>query len=160
GKRRSFCMRSAMCFCVTALFLASLANPWLTSALASNPSAHGDFQVSVGDGVTRDITFNVQTDKRGIASGDITLTDPSAPLDFDPDNPPDNPDDANDSPPGLSLAVAADCLVIDGNRTVMGGVVVDSNAPSHIGRRVLITAETNPDRLTWGIYENATRTWI
>src|SRR5262245_2862938 len=151
------------CFCVTVLFLMSLATPRLASAEASKPSAHGNVQVSVGDDVTRDVKFNVNTEEDGTIKGDITLTDPSATADVDPDN----PDASGDKSPGLSVQVEADCLVVNENRAAMSGVIVDSNDPTRIGQLVLLTVEDNgegtkaaePDRLTWGVYEDLTRSW-
>jgi len=155
-------MRIVTCFCVTALFLMSLATPRLASAEASKPSAHGNVQVSVGDDVTRDVKFDVKTEEDGTIQGDITLTDPSATADLDPDN----PDASHDPSLGLSVQVEADCLVVHENRAAMSGVIVDSNDPTRIGQRVLLTVEDNgegsqaePDRLTWGVYEDLTRSW-
>lgn len=155
-------MRIVTCFCVTTLFFMSLATPRLTSAQDSGPAAHGNVQVSVGDDVTRNIKFNVETEDNGTINGDIRLDDPSATVGVDPDN----PDASSDLPPGLSVQVEVDCLVVQEKRAAMSGVVVDSNIPSRIGQRVLLAAEDNGegahdplDKLTWGVYTNHTRTW-
>jgi hypothetical protein len=147
------------CVLVTGLVLASLATP---PALAQGPSADGNVDVSAGDGVTRSIHFKAKIHKDA-AEGGMTFSAPSAP----PQGDPDNPEASASSSTGLSMDVEFDCLKVDGNRAVMGGVIVDSSLRSSIGQRILLTVEDNgegskalPDRLTWGVYSDQRKSWI
>jgi hypothetical protein len=151
-------MRILTRLCVTVIFVMSLA----TGALAaSEPAANGNVQVDAGDEVIRDVNFNVKIENDGSTKGDMTFVDPSVTADFDPDNA-----DAG-NPVGLAMRVEFDCLVVQGNRAVMGGVVTESNLADRIKQRVLLVAEDNgegseapaPDRLGWGVYSDHRRTW-
>lgn len=152
-------MRAVSLFFVLALFLSSLATP---QALAANPEAHGNVNFSVDDGVTRSLEFHAKIDNAGAAEGRMIFTDPSA----TPESDPDEAGGASHSAAGLVIDVDFDCLVVKQNRAVMGGVIVDSNSPTSVGRRVLVTVEDNgegakalPDRVAWGIYRNDKRSW-
>ena len=148
---------------IMALFMVSLAPTPLVSALDSGPSANGNFQFVVGDGVTRYIDFNAKTDKDGMTKGEMTFTDPSGVAPTDPDN----PGDPSSSSPRVLIKVEFDCLVVKGTRAVMSGVIVSSNFPNSMGQRVLLTVEDNgegltapaSDRLAWGIYGNPIGGW-
>jgi hypothetical protein len=155
-------MKVVACVSVTGLVLASLVPP---PALAGGPSAHGNVDVSAGDGVTRSIHFKAKIHKHA-AEGGMTFSAPSAPPQGDPDNPGPSTSSSEEKA-GLSMEVEFDCLKVEGNRAVMGGVIVDSSLRSSIGQRILLTVEDNgegrkalPDRLTWGIYSDQTKSWI
>jgi hypothetical protein len=128
----------------------------------AGPSANGTFQFSVGDGVTRYVSFNARIHKDNAATGEMTYTDPTATVNTDPDNP------SASSSPGISIKVEFDCLVIDGNRAVMSGSVVQASVGDAIGRRVLLVVEdddqgskaTGRDKLAWGIYKPKQMNWI
>jgi hypothetical protein len=68
---------------------------------------------------------------------------------------------------GLSVKASFDCVVINGNRAVMSGVIVESNLGAALGRRVLLVVEDNEqginasdlDKLSWGIYKPQNMNW-
>lgn len=125
-------------------------------------SAQGTFQFTVGDGSLRYVSFNARIHNNNTVRGEMTYTDPSALPESDTDNP-------NGAAPtaGLSIKANFDCLVIDGNRAVMSGVIVDSNVGAALGRRVLLVVEDNDqgvnapdlDKLTWGVYKPRATGW-
>src|SRR5688572_23768880 len=115
---RSLPMRVLTGLCVTVAFVLSLA----TGALAARmPAAHGNVQVHIGDDVSRDVKFNVKIENDGSTKGEMIWVDPSVTPDFDPDT----ADAGNAS--GLAMRVEFDCLIVEGNRAVMSGVVVESS---------------------------------
>jgi hypothetical protein len=151
-------MRTVTWFFVMALFLSSFASP-----RAFADEVHGNLHFSLDDGVTRSLQFHAKIDKAGAAEGRMTFTDPSAL----PESDPDDADGPKESTLGISIDVDFDCMVVKENVAVMGGVVVASNEPKAVGRRVLLTVEDNgegkkaePDRLAWGIYGNEPKKWI
>jgi len=123
-----------------------------TQAVGEGLAANGDFQFTLGDGNQRYLQFNGRVD--GNNHGSMTFSDPSA-----------IPDGA--TTPGVQLTATFDCVKVQGNRAVMGGVITSSNVLSAIDRRILLVVEDNgeginapaPDRLTWGVYENAVSGW-
>ena len=129
----------------------------------AGPSANGTFQFSIGDGAVRYVSFNARIHNNNTVTGEMTYTDPSALLESDADSP-----DGSSSVSGLSVKVEFDCLVINGNRAVMSGVVVQSNVGGALGHRVLLVVEDNdqgskasgPDKLAWGIYKPRETGWI
>jgi len=144
--------------------LASIIGAFAATADApdnAGPSANGTFQFSVGDGATRYVSFNARIHKDNTVTGEMTYTDPSATIDMDPDNPPAS------SSLGISIKVEFDCLVIDGNRAVMSGSVVQANSDDALGHRVLLVVEDNDqgskatglDKLAWGIYKPKQMNW-
>jgi hypothetical protein len=66
---------------------------------------------------------------------------------------------------GFYLRAEFDGLSVVNNKAVVSGTVRDSNIEALIGQRVLLTVEDNgdntrePDRLTWGVYQNTERGW-
>jgi hypothetical protein len=128
-----------------------------TRAVADGSSANGGFQFTLGDGSVRYIQFHGRL-QGNEASGAMTFTDPSAVL--DPNDP--------QSPTGAQVGANFDCMKIEGNRAVMGGVISTSNIAAAIGLRVLLVVEDNgeginqpaPDRLTWGVYVLPATGWI
>lgn len=128
----------------------------------AGPSANGTFQFTVGDGSVRYVSFNARLHKDNKVTGEMTYTDPSASPEVDADG-------AGSAPTtvGLSVKASFDCLVINGNRAVMSGVIVESNVGAALGRRVLLVVEDNEqginasdlDKLSWGIYKPHNMTW-
>jgi hypothetical protein len=150
-------MKMPACLCVAVMFVLGCATGTLAARM---PAVQGNVEVNVGDDVTRDVKFNVKIDNDGSVKGDMTFVDPSVTQDFDPDA-----QDAG-NPTGLAMRAEFDCLVVNGNLAVMGGLVVESNLPDRVGQRVLLIAEDNgegsnalPDRLGWGLYGDTRRTW-
>ncbi len=125
----------------------------------------GSFRTETGNG-TRTVEFSATGDPRGGASGDIALTEPVAVPDQDVDG------DGSADPElkegtTLTLRIAVDCMTVEGNRAVIGGVVRDSNVRSYFGRRMLLTVEDNagserrdPDRFAFGFYRATAPTWV
>ena len=157
-------MKIIACLFVATLILFNYAAPSPTNAAKSGPSANGDFWFSAGDGVTRYVKFNAKVNPDGTSKGEMTYIDPAAPAEIDTDN----PEASTPGSPGVTLRVEFDCLVVDGNKAVMSGVIVESSFPNSIGQRVLLTVEDNdegrpapaPDRLSWGVYKKAIGGWI
>jgi len=157
-------MKIIACLSLATLVLLNYAAPSPTNAAKSGPSANGDFWFSAGDGVTRYVKFNAKVNPDGTSKGEMTFVDPAAPAETDTDN----PEGSSTTPPGVSLRVEFDCLVVDGNKAVMSGVIVESSFPNSIGQRVLLTVEDNdegrpapaPDRLAWGVYKKAPGGWV
>lgn len=156
-------MRKTVAFAITIVVVVAFGMTTVVSAPDdSGPSANGTFQFSVGDGVTRYVSFDARIHKDNSVTGEMTYTDPSVVLDTDPDS-------ANSSSTtGISIKVSFDCLVINGNRAVMSGAIVESNIGDALGRRVLLVVEdddqgskaTGPDKLAWGIYKAQERNWV
>jgi hypothetical protein len=75
--------------------------------------------------------------------------------------------DENSRITGVQMRANFDCLRVEGNRAVIGGVISSSNVLTAIGRRMLLVLEDNGeginqpalDRLTWGIYETPESGW-
>lgn len=157
-------MKIFACLSLATLFLLNFAVPSPTNAAKSGPSANGDFWFSAGDGVTRYVKFNAKVNPDGTSKGEMTFVDPAALAETDTDN----PEGSSPAPPGVSLRIEFDCLVVNGNKAVMSGVIVESSFPNSIGQRVLLTVEDNdegrpapaPDRLAWGVYKKAAGGWI
>lgn len=125
-----------------------------TRAFDNNPSANGSFQFSLEDGHTRYIEFNAQVHGSN-ARGAMSFSDPAATTGED------------EAPTGLQMTANFDCMRVEGNRAVMGGVIASSNILAAVGRRMLLIVEDNgegvnaaaPDRLTWGVYESPESGW-
>jgi len=122
----------------------------------------GSLRAETGNGV-RTIEFSAKGQAGGRASGDLALTEPIAL----PDQDVDGAGEPEVKEPALSLRVSIDCLKVERNRAVLGGQVRDSNVPSYVGRRMLLTVEDNaeaekpaPDRYTFGFYRATLPTWV
>jgi hypothetical protein len=128
----------------------------------AGPSANGTFQFTVGDGSVRYVSFNARIHKDNTVTGEMTYTDPSASPEVDTDNV-----NTPSTSAGLSVKANFDCLIINGNRAVMSGVIVDSNIGAALGRRVLLVVEDNEqgstasdlDKLSWGVYKPLNQNW-
>src|ERR1051325_10266800 len=128
----------------------------------AGPSANGTFQFTVGDGSVRYVSFDARILKDNKVTGEMTYTDPSASPEVDTDS-----GDSASTTTGLSVKASFDCLVINGNRAVMSGVIVESNVGAALGRRVLLVVEDNEqginaldlDKLSWGVYKPHKMDW-
>jgi hypothetical protein len=122
----------------------------------AGPSANGTFQFTVGDGSVRYVSFNARLHNDNKVTGEMTYTEPSASPEVDADTA-----DTAATTTGISVKASFDCMVINGNRAVISGVVVESNIGAALGRRVLLVVEDNEqginasdlDKLSWGIYQ-------
>ncbi len=156
-------MKISACLSILGLSLLIFAAPGSSSPGPSGPSANGDFQFSLQDGDVRYIQFDVRTEKNGEAKGQMTFNDPA--IEVSPD---DGTGAPSNSSPGVFVTAEFDCLQLKANTAVMGGVITQSNALNAIGARILLVVEDNgeginspsPDKLTWGVYNQATQNWI
>ena len=123
----------------------------------SGPSANGDFEFILDDGVARTVEFNARTHNNGIIKGEMTFTDPVGIT---------NEEEVASGP--VFVKASFDCLLIKDNKAVMSGVISAATDPELMGHRVLLVVEDNgegvgvatTDKLTWGIYEPSNRSWI
>jgi hypothetical protein len=128
----------------------------------AGPSTNGTFQFTVGDGSVRYVTFNARLHNDNKVTGEMTYTEPSASPEVDTDSA-----ETPSTTPGLSVKANFDCLIINGNRAVMSGVIVESNLGAALGRRVLLVVEDNEqgsnasdlDKLSWGVYKPLNMNW-
>ena len=140
---------------VLAILLVATFTQRNTNADSNGPSANGGFQFTLEDGNTRYIEFEARVQGEN-ASGHMSFSDPTATI-------------GNENSPstGVQMRANFDCLRVEGNRAVIGGVISSSNILTAIGRRMLLVLEDNgeginqpaPDRLTWGIYETPACGW-
>lgn len=142
---------------VLTLFALTIASQRTTQALNDGSSANGSFQFVLEDNTTRYVEFNARMHGNN-ARGTMTFSDPTLVI-TDPES--------TTTTTGGFVTADFDCLRIEENRAVMGGVISRSNIATIIGRRVLLVVEDNgegvnvssPDRLTWGIYESPATGW-
>lgn len=146
---------------VVALLLPTFVTTPLTSARASEPSASGSYQFSLGDRYTKYVEFDARRLADGSATGHMFFSDEAGITYQDVDG----TDDPPETYPGFYIRANFDGLVVNGNRAVMSGTVNDSNIRDLIGQRMLLTVEDNgdnfrePDKLTWGTYRPVNRQW-
>lgn len=156
-------MRKSVSILITVCLAAAFG--MVTSAYApdqAGPSTNGTFQFTIGDGSVRYVSFNARIHKDNTVTGEMSYMDPDAAADADTENP-----QTSTATTGLTVKANFDCVVIDGNRAVMSGVIVESNVGAALGRRVLLVVEDNEqgskatdlDKLTWGVYKPNTRNW-
>lgn len=147
--------RLACVFTVVIVLLCATTTPFASGGKAG-PSANGDFQFTLADGLERSVKFNARIHNDGSSTGEMTFTDPG------------DLDDAGFPHPGFYVKAGFDCLTVKDNRAVMSGMVTESNVGEFIGHRVLLVVEDDgeginvptADKLTWGVYEPVSRNWI
>jgi len=145
-------MKRICCFLVMVLTGLVFSVQQTSRAKGPGPSANGDFQFDAGDGTPRYLQFNAREEANNL--GSLTYSDPLT-----------TPEGAN--VPGVQMTVTFDCVKVEANRAVMGGVITSSNILAAIDNRALLVVEDNgeginapaPDRLTWGVYLNVTKDW-
>lgn len=145
-------MKTIACAAILALFLMSIATPWLTSAQTSGSSANGSYSFVLEDNLKKSVEFDAKSDERGTTTGQMTFKDEARIVEQDVDGTGERPDD-----PDAEFYITADLdsLTIEHNRALMGGTVRDSSNRSYIGRWVQLVVEDNgdgsevPDKLTW-----------
>jgi hypothetical protein len=137
----------------------------IASADHSDPFANGSVRVILADGLPRQVEFAARLLENGSTMGQMTFrtpspsTKPSAGSEIAPASEP--------SSSAFYFKAALDCMVVRGNRAVMGGAVTESSTESYVGRRVLLvvqdggetTTTQSNDKLTWGVYSPQVRTW-
>lgn len=124
-------------------------------------SVTGNFHVPV-DGGRMNVEFNAQpTDNNGSGSGQMTF---SAPIEIHDDE--DNEFGEKGSFANFSMKVEFDCVVMDGNRAAMSGLVRSANVVGYTGRRVVLAVEDGGegtgelDKFTWGAHGSRTLNWV
>lgn len=149
-------MKKLACASIVIFVLLCIAPTRFTNADNGGPSANGDFQFTLADGIERSIDFNARLHKDGSATGEMTFTDPG------------DLEDPNSPHAGFFVKAAFDCLSIKDTRAVMSGIVTEATVGDFIGHRVLLVVEDDgeginaptADKLTWGVYEPLNRNWI
>ena len=147
-KRRQGCTVA-----VTLLMSAILSLGPLAQA-AGGATATGLAHFTFEDGTLRTVSFSAAAHHDGTASGRIDIQDPVPIPDQDVDGTGD-PALAG-SPSGMILNAEVNCLVVDGNRAIVGGQVTRSDVVRYVGKQVLLFVEDSarsPGRLSWGFYE-------
>jgi hypothetical protein len=115
----------------------------------------------MGDKNVKFVEFECKTTEGETASGRLFLSDEATVVyrDVDGDGSPE------EKYAGFSMTVSFDEMSVLKNQAVMSGIVRDATIPFLIGQRVLFTVEDNgdnqhePDRLTWGLYQQFKRDW-
>ena len=148
-----------------ALFLLTLLT--LTSIHSANAqtSSDGGFRFSVEPNITKVIEYKAVSNREGGASGSMIFSGPAVIPKQDVDG--DGNTDFSGKLESLDMDVSFDNLVVDKNKAVMSGTVMNSNVREYIGRRVLLTVEDNgdgsdpksPDNFTWGVYRKSDFWW-
>jgi hypothetical protein len=152
---------SVKSFCYTALtilLLVSTPKPTFTTTPESGPSANGEFQFTLADGVDRSLKFSARSQTDGSTTGEMTFADPVG----IPDS------ESGVAIPGFFIKASFDCLTVKGAHAVMSGVITESSVGDFLGHRVLLVVEdgggglneANHDKLTWGVYQSPNRSWI
>ncbi len=150
---------------ITRFVLASallLSGALASHASAAAPSADGSYQFTSGDKYLKYVKFDAQALDGGGATGHIYFSDEAEVTyrDWDAE---DSPEETYN---GYYLHAEVDGLLVKDNRAVVSGLVRDSSILSLVGRRILLAVEDNgdnskePDRLTWGLYAPADKSWI
>jgi hypothetical protein len=158
-------MNSIVRTSILALSLLIFSAPHLISARAGGPTVGGSLRFSIEDGLSKYVEFNASSDGEGKTTGKMTF---NGPMEI-PDQNVDGEERAGFSGSLSDLYVEAefDGLLVEDNRAVMSGTITGSNLSDYIGQRVLLVVEDNGtgaesegDKLTWGIYKPATGGWI
>lgn len=148
-------------YSIAIVFVVALCLVALPSANAGNensgPSANGDFEFLLEDGVARTVEFNARIHNNGVTRGEMTFTDPVG-----------TGDATETAPQPFVVKASFDCLVIRENKAVMSGLIKSATDPELVGHRVLLVVEdtgeginvSGPDKLTWGVYQPSNRNWI
>lgn len=146
---------------ILAIFVLILVAPQLSLAQTAGPASYGTYRFSLEDGLTKYVEFDARTDKEGITTGYMAFNDTAK---F-PNQDVDGTGDVEPIPPDVYVKADFDCMTIDKNRSVMSGVVRDSNYRNYIGGRVLLFVEDGApirevDKVTWGVYRPTSGGWI
>jgi hypothetical protein len=154
-------MKMRRAISIMALLVACFAAPHAVGAQAGGQSAAGSYQFALEDGRAKYVEFDARTREGGGATGQMFFSDEAdfAEQDVDGAGVPE------ESFRGFYLRAEFDGLLVVDSKAVMSGTVRDSSIAGLIGQRVLLTVEDGgdnsgePDKLTWGVYANAERSW-
>lgn len=135
----------------------------LASAQTAGPSASGSYRFVLEDDFSKYVEFNVSSDERGTATGQMTFKDEASISEQDPDGVGGHQDDPKSE---FYMTANFDSLTIEHNRAVMGGTITDSSNQSYIGRWVQLVVEDNgdgketPDKLSWCFCKPEEGGWV
>jgi hypothetical protein len=138
-------------FLAGSLLLAAILLPG-SAALAASSTGH--VLVTLDDGSVRTVSFSAEAGRDGDATGTIEIDDPTPLPDQDVDGTGD-PALAG-SPNGLRLVALVNCLAVDGDTAIVGGVVAKATLARYVGKQVLLFVEDSGKArggFTWGLYE-------
>lgn len=149
--------KRAACASLFTLFLLSFVFQVVVAEDDETPSATGHFQVSIDNEPTKIIDFNARVGSDGVTFGDMSFT-------FNPtssDSKPEEEAGLQEKATSFFLRANFDCLIVKGNKAVMGGSVTQASSERYLGRRILLVVQDNGhgttpahgDKLTWGIYK-------
>jgi hypothetical protein len=149
--------KRAACASLFTLFLLSFVFQVVVAEDDETPSATGHFQVSIDNEPTKIIDFNARVGSDGATSGDMSLT-------FNPtssDSKPEGEAGLQEKATSFFLRANFDCLIVTGNKAVMGGSITEASSERYLGRRILLVVQDNGhgttpatgDKLTWGVYK-------
>jgi hypothetical protein len=136
-----------------------LAGSLLSAILRPGPFAYagsssGRIGVVLDDGGLRTVSFSAVADKNGDASGQIEIDDPTPLPDQDVDGTGDPA--LAESPDGVRLVALVNCLAVEGDTAIVGGVVAKASLPRYVGKQVLLFVEDSGKSrggFSWGFYE-------
>jgi len=155
-------MKTKTSIAFLAMFVMSLATPWVASAKASGPSASGTYSLVMDDGFTKQVEFSATTDERGVTTGQMTFRDQGGISDWDPDG----AEARKGSSPEFYVTAELNSLTIENNRAVMGGTIRESSHSSFIGSWVQLVVEDNgesperPDLVSWSFCAPEPGGWV
>jgi hypothetical protein len=126
----------------------------LPGSFAHAGSSSGQVSVVLEDGMLRTVSFSALAEKNGDASGQIEIDDPTPLPDQDVDGTGDPA--LAESPHGVRLVALVNCLAVDGDTAIVGGVVAKATVARYVGKQVLLFVEDSGRArggFTWGLYE-------
>jgi hypothetical protein len=172
---------------VLLLLLSVLTLPVVTGADEDGPSASGTFQITLDNGLSREVNFSARSASDGSITGEIIFRDAvstaspklaatknaaKAPNGNEVDNataavnPSESAREGSSAPPFYAKAVC-DCLRIKGIEAVMSGTITEASLENYVGRRVLLVVQDGDsltprlrDKLTFGFYKTTATNWL
>ena len=145
------------------LLLIICVSPRIGSAQTPGSSASGSYRFLLEDEYMKFIEFDAMTDAEGVSKGMMSFTDEAGVMEQDVDG-------TGDQPPGdqvpFSMRAEFDTLIVEKNRALMSGVIIDSNLGQYLRRWVQLVVEDNgdnreiPDKIVWRICQQPPGYWI
>ncbi len=157
-------MKNKVTAIILALSLLAIASTQLTTAQTEGPFATGNYQFLMEDDVKRSVEFDARADQEGKATGSLTYTDQVKFPDQDVDGTGEGGE--VEGPPEFYIKVDLDTLMIEKNKALLSGTVIDSSHRIYIGQFVQVVVEDNaenrelPDTLTWRVCRPDPGGWI
>lgn len=138
-------MKAMLCVAMCALSLLTL------TSQSDGAEANGDFDFAL-EGATGTIEFDAGINAAGNVNGGMSFT---ATVDVE-----DPGGSGGTVPLTVTVELPFDCMVAEGNRAAMSGVIASANVPGLIGRQALLVVEdkvpgVSPtrDAFSWGVYQ-------